>query len=459
MQCLCKKLKFSLELKHSIFHSIKFFYTFVETVNFAHRIFFMRNITLNFEAASRPKKNGTYSIYLRVTEDSHHFKQILDVYVHNRKNFNAQAKKETWINGKETYAKLFNAKLAVILESAHKIMVELERRDDLSANNLIIQLKGGKNSNSFLDFIERKIQERLDKRQYSNATTFRYLKQKLESYTNGKDILFKDLTYSFILGFNHYLIKDGSKTKEQLGQITIYGIFCRFKTLYREAVVEEYIINQNNPFDKIKIKKSKSVKIALTKDELEKINDLNLEYNSELWHVRNYFMFSMYMAGIRVGDILDLKWENVENNHLVYVMQKTKSHCSLIIHEKAQQILDLYKKRNSKSTDYIFPIMTMYENEKYKSKKLTEIKKRNRKAGRTSIMNKLLKTIAQKAGITKNLSFHISRHTFANIASQTDIGVYNISQLMRHSSIAMTQNYLNDLNEMARDKCLARVFI
>ena len=420
----------------------------------------MRKITLNFEVSAKAKKNGTYPIYLRITEDCQHFKQVLNVYVHNRKNFNAQAKKEAWISIRETHSKLFNSKLSTVLESAHKIMVELDRRDELSANNLITQLKGGKSSDSFLDFIERKIQERLDKRQYSNATTFRYLKQKLELYTNGRDVLFKNLTYSFISEFEHYLIKDGSKRKNQLSQRTIYSMFCRFKTLYREAVVEEYIINQNNPFDKMKIKKNKSVKIALTKEELEKINNLNLEYsNSELWHVRNYFMFSVYMAGIRIGDILDLKWKNIENERLVYEMQKTKSHCSLIIHERAQKILDLYKKKNSKLTDYIFPIMMMYENEKYKSKKLTEMQKRNRKTGRIAIINKQLKALAQEAGITKNLSSHIARHTFANIASQSDIGVYNISQLMKHSSIAMTQNYLNDLNESARDKCLVRVFI
>lgn len=370
----------------------------------------MSYITLNLEVAARAKKNGTYPIYLRVTEDSRHFKQVLDVYVHNRNNFNAQAKIEAWISSKETYAKLFNSKLAMILESAHKTMLELDRRDDLSANSLIVQLKGGKNNNSFLDFIERKAEERLDKKQYSNATTFRYLKQKLESYTKNKDILFKDLTFSFISGFERYLIKDGGKGKKQLSQTTIYGMFCRFKTLYREAVIEEYITNQNNPFDKIKIKKSKPMKIALTKDEVDKINTLNLEYNSELWHVRNYFMFSMYMAGMRIGDILELRWGNIKNDRLIYEMQKTKSHCSLLIHEKAQNILNLYKKKNSKSTDYIFPIMTIYQDENYNSKRITEIQKRNRKIGRTGMIDKRLKILAKEAGLTKNLSFHIARH-------------------------------------------------
>ena len=101
--------------------------------------------------------------------------------------------------------------------------------------------------------------------------------------------------------------------------------------------------------------------------------------------------------------------------------------------------------------------MTMYENKKYKSRQISEIKKRNQKTGRIAIINTQLKILAKEAGIDKNLSSHIARHTFANIASQTE-NVYFISQLMRHSNIAMTQNYLNDLNEIEQDKSLKRIF-
>ena len=67
-------------------------------------------ITMNFEVSSQAKKNGTYPIFLRATENGRHFKMALDVYVTNRKNFTAQAKKDNWINGKETFAKVFNQK-------------------------------------------------------------------------------------------------------------------------------------------------------------------------------------------------------------------------------------------------------------------------------------------------------------------------------------------------------------
>lgn len=58
-------------------------------------------ITLNFEVNSLPKKNGTFPIFLRATEDGRHYKQALEVYVGDRKNFDPKAKRENWINSKE----------------------------------------------------------------------------------------------------------------------------------------------------------------------------------------------------------------------------------------------------------------------------------------------------------------------------------------------------------------------
>ena len=161
-------------------------------------------ITLNFEIASRPKKNGAHQIYLRVTENSLHFKQILDVYVFDKRNFNAQAKNGNWINTKEPLAKLFNSKLSTTLLSVQKVIVELERREELSAKNLIKSLKGG-NIESFIRFIDERHQVYIDNRQYGTSKQISNFKKKLLEYSKSKDVLFKDLTFSFIADFKIFL--------------------------------------------------------------------------------------------------------------------------------------------------------------------------------------------------------------------------------------------------------------
>ncbi len=112
---------------------------------------------------------------------------------------------------------------------------------------------------------------------------------------------------------------------------------------------------------------------------------------------------------MRISDVMNLKWENIESNRLVYTMQKTKLHCSLAIYDKAQEILDLYKKDNCVPSDYIFPIMTVYEN-KRKKKNLTLKDLSDMRKARTTNINHHLKILVKKAEIEKNVSFHMGRH-------------------------------------------------
>ncbi len=59
----------------------------------------------------------------------------------------------------------------------------------------------------------------------------------------------------------------------------------------------------------------------------------------------------------------------------------------------------------------------------------------------TSYINKNLKIICKKIGVEKNLSFHISRHTFATRALRKGISIDKVSKILGHSSIKETQVY------------------
>lgn len=253
-------------------------------------------ITLNFEVNSLPKKNGTYPILLRATENGHHSKKALDVYVTDRKNFDPKAKRENWVSTKEPLAKVFNSRLSSAMEGAYKMMNELERREELSAHSLITALKGD-NSESFTAFIDRKIKQYEDKRQIGSAMGVAYFKKKLQRYTHNREVLFRDLNYSFVNGFVTFMTKQTTKTGKPLSSSTVHNEYAKFQTLYRQAVTEGLIASQNNPFDKIKVKRGNTHRVGLTREEVERIANLDLEVQTKLWHTRNYFLFSMYMAG------------------------------------------------------------------------------------------------------------------------------------------------------------------
>ena len=411
-------------------------------------------VTMNFEISSKPKKNGTYPIYLRLTENSRHFKKVQNVTVLNRKHFNAQAKYGYWINSKEPLAKIFNSKLSDVIESANRLKSELDDRNELTAQNLFDAINGNTVSKSFLIFIEQKRQEYYDRRQWSYADIINNLKKKLETFTKGREIYFHDITHSFITHFITYLSKYRSKNGNHLAQSTIFDIIAKFKMLHRQAITEKYITGIDNPFSQIKIRQARSNKEPLSEVDIEKITNLDLEEKTLLWHVRNSFLFSMYMAGIRIGDILNLRWSSVQDGRLRYKMLKTKKDCSTVIHPKAKEILDLYCNEGCKSTDYIFPFMNHYKNRGT----VSEADNYNQKKSKTFQINLQLKRIAVMAGIEKNISFHIARHTFTNIAVQNEGNIYIISQMLGHSSLKITEHYLSTLNYQRHDEFLSNIF-
>ena len=76
---------------------------------------------------------------------------------------------------------------------------------------------------------------------------------------------------------------------------------------------------------------------------------------------------------------------------------------------------------------------------------------------KNALINSLLKEIAVLAGITKRLHFHTSRHTFAVRALRRGINIYELSKIMTHSSIKITEIYLNIANEDL-DRAMSEAF-
>ena len=77
---------------------------------------------------------------------------------------------------------------------------------------------------------------------------------------------------------------------------------------------------------------------------------------------------------------------------------------------------------------------------------------------KNSLLNKYLNTLAEMAGITKKVSMHIARHSFANIARQKKANVYDISKALGHSSLKITETYLSKFDTTSQDATMKQVF-
>lgn len=218
------------------------------------------------------------------------------------------------------------------------------------------------------------------------------------------------------------------------------------RTLYNRAIKEGIVDDKNYPFggDNVSIKLSSGNKIGLTEQEIRTIEEMAFKKGTSIWHTKNIWLFSFYFAGVRISDVLSLRWSDIKNDRLYYEMSKNEKPVSLKIPDKAFAILEAYRPDKQSNDDYVFPYLKEADPNDEE-----DIFRKSRNAAR--LFNKWLKWIAEQAGIDKNLSNHISRHSFGNIAGEK-IHPLMLQKLYRHSNLKTTINYqANFINKEADD--------
>ena len=77
---------------------------------------------------------------------------------------------------------------------------------------------------------------------------------------------------------------------------------------------------------------------------------------------------------------------------------------------------------------------------------------------KSALLNKYLKILAQEAGVSKPISMHIARHTFARIAKEQGMDNSILKSLLAHSSLAITERYMGNFDTSTTDLALQRTF-
>ncbi len=275
-----------------------------------------------------------------------------------------------------------------------------------------------------------------------------FILNKLERYLlnvqKRTDMNFDELNVSFLTGYETYL-------KNTLGNHpnTHYTDLKNMRTIYRNAIRQQIVEQNTYPFFQYPLHQIATTKDKLTSADIEKIIKLKLPEGKAMWHARNYFLFSYYCAGMRWGDVCTLKWSNItDDKRLRYIMSKNNKGVGIQLPPQALEILEYYKDVNAGNDEYIFPML--------KKKKDYTIMKvlKNTIASKNTVIDRVLKNIAALAKIRINLTFHISRHSFAyNLYLKTrDVKV--VQDSLFHSSLQETQKYLKELGVTELDATL-----
>lgn len=424
-------------------------------------------VTFNLELNNKPNRLGKYSIFIRITQDRKVKRLRTSVLLNSKNEWNS--KKQEVRSSNPEYAKL-NDTLKKEIAKAEQTYRDMKDAGPVSTYTLKEKIERLEKSESFLEFAKKHIESFYIAGRISYWKRWVGFYHKLEDYAKLnrlKDITFADINLEFLKKYESYLRQRRNEIidSKNLSPNTVYSQFKLFRTLTREAVKAQYI--KLNPFDVFTCSQEKTTKEKLTHDEISRINKLDLTKDSIKWHSRNAFMFSYYCAGIRVSDLLQLRWLNISTDgRLSYQMGKNHKVRDIVLVDQALNILRNYHTMKTKSIDYIFPFLpqdkpwaqallledrdTMLPEQKEKLYKCI--------VSKTALINKTLKLIAKDASIEKNVSMHVSRHSFAKAAKEKHIDNLSVKDLLAHSSIAVTERYMGDFDTDQNDAALRKVF-
>lgn len=149
---------------------------------------------------------------------------------------------------------------------------------------------------------------------YGTANNYQSTLRIFEQYLKSDKLKFTDINTKLFKDFYIFL------QKRKLTQNSIAFYINNLRTIYNKAV-EDYIIELPQgglPFDRVCVKRTKTIKRALSIDIVRRIMELDLSSNREIELSRDLFMFSFYSRGMPLVDVLNLMKKDIDNNSFHY---------------------------------------------------------------------------------------------------------------------------------------------
>lgn len=428
--------------------------------------------TFRFELSNKPNRNKKYMLMLCVTVAGKRKRIKTPIELDKPGDFNPKCRGENWIRASVVDSKALNAQLADILNRAKETYKELDKDGEVSSAKVTKGMSTEYVSPSFLQFAKERTEMIKENGGWRNWRKYCGLCNKLDAFYKTRrmhDITVDDLTVDFVTRFDNFLHKwkNERDPEKLLHPNTIEVQLNILRTLVHRAIEAGIMEPSRDPFLVFKYKGVKTVKEKLEPAEMDRIIALELEQGTLIWHVKNYFLFSYYCAGIRAADLIQLRWRNItESGRLHYQMDKNHKDRDLVLVDQALEILGYYHTDDVKPEDYIFPLLdSKADYAKFitladKDTMTPEMRHRlyQQVSAKNALINKYLKKIAEKAEVTTNLTMHMSRHAFAHIAQEAGAESAAIKDILGHSNLATTERYMGSFSTARTDTTLRNLF-
>lgn len=386
-------------------------------------IFFIRK--------SRSEKNTNSLIYLRITINGSRAQMSISRTIPlNRWNSSKGRAKGTSKESKEINDHI--EKLTYNLNKIHQKF--MDNAQLITPNKMIRALNGVDHSDRKALEVFKEHNENLDQligKDISKASAQRYwtchnhLQQFIREQFNEKDYRLKDIDYSFITKFEHFL-----KTKRNCNHNSALKYVNNFKKIIRIALANKWMTH--DPLINYRVKFEPVEREFLSQEEVDTLWTKELHFD-RLILVRDMFVFSCY-TGLAYSDVEKLSKSDIslgiDGSRWIRINRtKTGTKSSIPLLPVAEQILERYADHPEvENSERVIPVFS------------------NQKS------NAFLKEIAIMCGITKPLTTHLARHTFATTITLTNgVPIETVSRMLGHQSLRTTQHYAKIVDRKISD--------
>mgnify|MGYP003431599413 FL=1 len=283
--------------------------------------------------------------------------------------------------------------------------------------------QAAQNERSKCDFIKY-FEDLRDKRHQNSSKSIRVNWDRevklMKMFTEGKPMIFSTIDMNLLEDYKNFLINapQGGSKKGTITRNTASTYFSIFKAGLHQAFIDGYLTVDIAA-------KAKNIAYSDKQREYLTIDELNTLAATPCDRpiMKRASLFSA-LTGMRHSDIQKLKWKEInkdgEHYRILFTQQKTKGVQYMPISDQAYQLCG---ERGE-------PDRLVFEG-------LQD----------PSWINKPLERWIKAAGITKHITFHCFRHTYATLQLTSGTDIYTVSKMLGHTKVTTTQIYAKIVDE------------
>lgn len=321
-------------------------------------------------------------------------------------------------------------------EKLEKVIQTLNQSGTFTADDVVLHFHDKGQEVLFNDYIRQQIARLKRLGKVRTSETYAAALKSFSGFMNDKEVSFNELNADLLAEYEAYLKgRDNSPN-------TISFYMRILKAVYNRAV-ENGLTEQRHPFKSVYTGVEKTLKRAISLNDIKRIKGLDLSLKPNLDFARDMFLFCFYTRGMSFVDMAYLKKKDIANGVLTYRRKKTGQQLFIRWEKCMQEIIDKYPVNE---TEFLLPLITR-PNEDY----------RKQYANALHHVNRLLKKIGEMIDLPIPLTMYVARHSWASIAKSRNVPISVISEGMGHDSEATTQIYLASLDTSVVDRANKKI--